>query len=463
LISGKNFQGNQKLDDTKEKINTKIDFSSESFKKYLTNTSWLFSERIIRMGISFLVTIFVVRYLGPKDFGLFSYALSFFWLFGSLSTLGLESITTREIVKQPQRVDEINGTVFYLRIAGSIAAISIIALSLYLTNEDAYTAVLILILSGSFLFQSFSVIEYYFRGIVQAKYNAYALTASVIFSSVLKILFILIKAPLIYFVLAAVFEYLVLAIGLVAVYQINKLSIFNWRYSKELAQKLLKDSWPLMLSGLVVMVYMRIDQIMIKNMINDEAVGFYSVAVKLSEAWYFIPVTLCNSIFPAIVNAKNISVEFYNNRMQKLYDLLTWLAIGIAIPVTIFSDQIILLLFGNEFLPAAPVLTIYIWAGVAVFLGVASSQYLINENLTKLSFFRTLFGMILNVILNLVLIPIYGIIGSAVATLISYSIVVFVPSFHREYKFQLKLMLRSLFLISLVGYLKNRYHHKKNS
>jgi len=348
------------LNESQGNIKTKIDFSSDSFKKYLANTSWLFFERILRMGISFVVTIFVVRYLGPKDFGLYSYALSFFWLFASLSTFGLEAITTREIVKHPDTKDEINGTIFFLRLAGSLAAIILIAATLFLTGEETYTAILILILSGSFLFQSFSAIEYYFRGIVKAKYNAYALSASVILSSALKVMFILLKAPLIYFVYAVVFEYAVLAFGLIAVYHHNKLSIFNWKYSKTLASSLLKDSWPLMLSGLVVMVYMRIDQIMIKNMINVEAVGYYSTAVRLCEAWYFIPVTLCNSIFPAIVNAKNVSTEFYNNRMQKLYDLLTWLAIGIAIPVTIFYGKIIQIVFRNKFYTAAPDLKIYI-------------------------------------------------------------------------------------------------------
>jgi len=451
------------LNDSQGNIKTKIDFSSNSFKKYLANTSWLFLERIIRIFVSFIVTIFVVRYLGPKDFGLYSYALSFFWLFGSLSTLGLESITTREIVKSPDRKDEINGTVFYLRIAGSIAAIVVTGLILLLTGEETYTAILILILSGSFLFQSFSVIEYYFRGIVKAKYNAYALSASVILSSALKIIFILLKAPLIYFVYAVVFEYIALAVGLILVYHHFKLSIFNWKYSKYIASSLLKDSWPMLLSGIVVMVYMRIDQIMIKNMINEEAVGYYSAAVRLCEAWYFIPVTLCNSIFPAIVNAKNVSTEFYNNRMQKLYDLLTWLAIGIAIPVTFFSSQIIELLFGNEFSAAAPVLTIYIWAGVAVFLGVASGQYLINENLTKLSFLRTSIGMILNVVLNLILIPIYGIVGSAVATLVSYTVVTFILSFHKNFKLQFKMMLKSIFLVTLFGYLRREnFIHRKN-
>jgi len=384
-------------------------------------------------------------------------------LFAALSSLGLESITMREIVKHPDKKDEINGSVFYLRLAGSVVAIIFIALTLLITGEETYTSVLILIASVSFLFQSFSVIEYYFRGRVEAKYNTYALSASVILSSILKVLFILIKAPLFYFVLAVVFEYVALAVGLVIVYNFNKLSIFKWKYSKKLATSLFKDSWPLALSGIVVMIYMRIDQIMIKNMMSEEAVGYYAAAVRLCEAWYFIPVTLCNSIFPAIVNAKNISEEFYNNRMQKLYDILTWLAIGIAVPVTIFSNEIINLLFGSEFFAAAPVLTIYIWAGVAVFLGVASSQYLINENLTKLSFIRTLIGMILNVVLNLILIPLYGIIGSAIATLISYSLIILTLSFHKKFTFQFRMIMKSLFLITLFQYLSNVLINKRKN
>lgn len=451
------------MSESRGRTNTKINFSSSSFKKYLANTSWLFLERIIRILISFVVAIFVVRYLGPKEFGLYSYVLSFCWLFASFSSLGLESISTRETIKYPDKIDEINGTVFFLRLAGGMVSIFMIGITLLLTGEEPDTAILIFILSGSFLFQSFTPIEYYFRGVLKGKYNAYALSASVIISSGLKVIFILQKAPLVYFVIAALAEYSVLAAGLILVYQYNNLSIFNWKYSKKFASSLLKDSWPLALSGIVVMVYMRIDQIMIKNMMSEEAVGYYSAAVRICEAWYFIPVTLCNAIFPAIVNAKNVSKEFYSNRMQKLYDLLTWLAIGIAIPVTIFSDQIILLLFGSEYASAAPVLTIYIWAGVAVFLGVASSQYLISENLTMLSFFRTFIGMIMNVALNFFLIPKYGIIGSAIATLISYSLVAFVPAFHNEYKYQTKMMLRSLSLVSMFGYLNNIKKNKRNS
>lgn len=444
-----------------DKIETKINFSSSSFKRYLANTSWLFFERILRIIITFFIVIYVVRYLGPKDFGLYSYVLSFVWLFASISTLGLETIAVREIVKQPQRKDEIIGTVFRLRFLGGLVAIALIALTLLISQEELFTATLILIASVTFIFQSFSGIEYYFRAVVKAKYNAFALFASVIFSAAFKIILILVQAPLIYFIVAFTFESFVMGVGLVIVYKINKQNIFDWKYSKMISLSLLKDSWPLIFSGIFVVTYMKIDQVMLKHMISEEAVGYYAAAVRLCEAWYFIPVVICNSIFPAIVNAKKVSEEFYNNRMQKLYDLLTWLAIGIAIPVTIFSSQIIELVFGSEFAPASPVLTIYIWAGVAIFLAVANNQYLANENLTKLLLLKTLVGMIINVALNLVLIPIYGIVGSAIATLISYTTATFVLSFHKKYYNQFKMMIKSILGITLLGYLMKKSDRDK--
>ena len=435
--------------DSNDNIETRINFKSETFRKYFKNTSWLFSEKILRIIISFIVSVLVIRYLGPDQFGLLSYAISFYGLFSAISVLGLESISIRELVKHPGSRDNILGSVFLLRMAGGLATILFIALTLVISGEQIDISILILIISTSAIFQSFSVIDYYFRAEVKAKYSVYVMTASVLFTSSLKILLIILKAPLIYFAIVFSLEFFVAAAGFLLVYKHNKLKIINWKFEKGLAVNLLKDSWPLILSGLVVSVYMKIDQVMIKNMINSEEVGYYATAVRLSEAWYFIPVALTNSLFPAIVNAKNVSNKFYFNRMQKLYDILAWMAISIAIPISIFSKDIVNIIFGNEFQSAAPVLTIYIWAGVAVFLGVASSQYLITENFTRLSFFRTLIGMVFNIILNLVLIPKYGIIGAAYATLISYSIVVISIILFPKTREQLFMIMKSILFVSL--------------
>ena len=450
--------------DNNDNIETRINFKSETFKKYFKNTSWLFAEKILRLPISLIVTILVVRYLGPEQFGLLSYAISFYGLFTAISILGLESISIRELVKYPERRDNILGSVFLLRLVGGIVTIILIALTLFISDEPTDISILILIISTSAIFQSLSVIDYYFRAEVKAKYSVYVMTASVLFISSIKILLIILEAPLIYFAIVFSVEFFVTAAGFLLVYKHNKLKIINWKFRKETAINLLKDSWPLILSGLVIAIYVRIDQVMIKNMLDSKELGYYAAAVRLSEAWYFIPVALTNSIFPAIINAKKVSDKFYFNRMQKLYDILAWMAIAIAVPVSIFSSDIINILFGSEFQSAATVLTIYIWAGVAVFLGVASSQYLITENFTKLSFFRTFMGMIINVILNLVLIPKYGIIGAAYATLISYSVAVFSIILFPKTGKQFIMMMKSIFLITLIQYLLEKWniHSEKN-
>ncbi len=444
--------------ENQDKIKTKLDFKSDSFKKYFKNTSWLLAEKVFRVLISFVVSILVIRYLGPDKFGLLSYAISFYGLFTALSILGLESISIRELVKHPDDRDKLLGSVFGLRLSGAVITLAVILIVLLSSGESYETSALIIIVSISAIFQSFFVVDYYFRSKVQAKYSVYVLSASVLISSVIKLLMIYWEAPLIYFAAVYSFEFFVAAIGFVVVYKKRGFKFSGWKFDKALSINLLKDSWPLILSGLVVSIYMKIDQVMIKNMLDNEQVGYYAAAVRLSEAWYFIPVAITNSIFPAIVNAKSIGREFYHNRMQKLYDLLAWLSIAIALPVSLFWKEIIVLLFGNTYAPSTPVLTIYIWAGVAVFLGIASSQYLINENYTKLSFFRTFIGMIINVILNFILIPAYGITGAAVATLVSYSLATFSIAFFRNTNKQFVMMLKSILLITFFQYLLSRWN-----
>ena len=343
---------------------------------------------------------------------------------------------------------------------GAVIAISLIALTLLITSEDLFTSILILIISVSSFFQTFNVIDYHFRSMVKAKYSVYVLFTSVLMVSLIKFTLIIIKAPLIYFVAAYAFEFVFNAIGYLIVYHSQKFKVVKWKFDKSLAINLLKDSWPLILAGVVVSIYMKVDQVIIKNMLDAKEVGYYAAAVRLSEAWYFIPVAISNALFPAIVNAKNISKELYHSRLQKLYDILAWMAIGISIPVSFFAADIINLLYGSKFISSAPILTIYIWAGAAVFLGVASSQYLVTENLTRISLFRTSLGMIVNVILNIILIPIYGIVGSAVATLISYSLATFSIVFFKSTSHQFFMMFKSITLINLIPSIKSLWHSR---
>jgi len=426
-----------------------LDFSRN---KYAKNTGWLFAEKVVRVAVNFVVTIYLVKYLGPDNFGLLSYALSYVALFSSIASLGMDNLIVRDLVSDTANKDKIIGTSLFLKVLASAAAVLLLFLNLHITHEDPFTIQIVMMVSFSLIFQTLNVYDFYFQSQLLSKFAVISQSSSLIIASLLRVLLIVTKAKLIYFAAAVTFEAAILAVGLVAFYRSNNRGKLRMVFDSIVAKRILKETFPLLLSVIVVSIYMKIDQIMVKNILNNTQAGFYAAAVKLCEIWYFIPAAISASLFPAVINARKGGEELFNKRLQQLYDLMVWISVGIAIPLTLFAPQIMSLLFGTKFLPGAPVLQIYIWSGVGTFLGVASSQFLVAENFTKISFYRTLAGMLTNLALNFYLIPKIGIVGAAYATLISYTIATFFVLFFKDSAHQGKLMLRSLFFISLKDY-----------
>jgi O-antigen/teichoic acid export membrane protein len=430
----------------------------QGFMKYFKNTSWLFAEKILRMIVGLFVGIWVARYLGPERFGLFSYAQSFVGLFSAVATLGLNGIVVRELVKNETKTGMLLGTAFGLKLIGAVLTFGLLGIAVHFTSNDLATNFLVFIIASATIFQSFNVIDFYFQSQVMSKYVVFANMLSLLLSSLLKIYLILHGAPLIAFAWVVVFDSLVLASGLVyfflkkASFQVEKLN-FQW----SVATSLLKDSWPLILSGVVISIYMKIDQVMIKEMLDSEAVGQYAAAVRLSETWYFIPMVITSSLFPAIINSKKISKVLYYRRLQKLYDLMVWMAIAIALPMTFLSDWLVDFLYGEQYSKAGSILMIHIWAGIFVFLGVASGKWLISENLQIFSTINTTIGAFVNIILNYILILNVGIEGAAWSTLISYCIAAYLSlSFWKKTKINFINLSKSL----LIGWI---FNVKKNA
>ena len=395
-------------------------FASPGFRKYFANTSWLLGERVLRMLVSLFVGIYVARYLGPERFGLLSYSLSFVWLFSSLSSFGLDDILVRELVKQPEQRNNLLGTVFWLKVCGTAIMSTTIAVVLQFMAEDQQTYWMIALITFGFLFQATNVVDFYFQSQVQSKFAVRAQAFQLLLTSIFKIYLVWNQAELIWFAFALMLDQVVVAVLFLLVYhwKIEWFPFLSFTWIQ--AKKLMIDAWPLIFAGMVVSVYMKIDQVMLKEMLDAKAVGVYAAAVKLCEAWYFVPTAVIASLFPAIITARKNSETLYEERVQKLYDLMVWVAVAVALPTTLFADWVILILYGADFQEAADVLKMYIWAGVFVSLGVASSKWLIAENLERYSFYSTLLGAILNIVCNFYLIPIYGIRGAALATLISY-------------------------------------------
>jgi O-antigen/teichoic acid export membrane protein len=399
-------------------------FSHGGFRRYFANTGWMFFGQMFSLLISFFIGAWLARYLGPQNFGVLSFSMSFAGLFSFIASMGIDGILSRELVKFPEKENELMGTSLGLKIIGGSAAFLLSFSAAFLFEQDPLIRLLIILFSFTFILQAIGIIGIFFQAKVWAKKVIKVQLFAMAVSSVLKILAIIFGLGVNWIMLIYVLDSVWGGWGLILVYRKNGLRIRKWKFNWKLALGILVDAWPMMLSGAALSIYMKIDQVMIGNMLGETKVGLYAAAVKISEIWYFIPVIICTSLFPAIVNAKMSDNVLYKKRLHDLYWLMFFLASALAFPISILAKPIVALLFGQRYLPAAGALQIHIWAGLGVFWGVALGQYLISENRTLINLVLTVSSAILNIILNLFFIRRWGINGAAMATLISY---LFVP------------------------------------
>ncbi|MBN3872993.1 flippase [Nostoc sp. JL33] len=432
---------------SKLKIKNLSKFKSRSgLRAIIANTGWLFADRILRMGASLVVGVWVARYLGVQQYGLFNYALAFVSLFSPIFTLGLDDVVVRHIVRQSSNKEEILGTTFWLKFLGGIASVLLAVSTMFFLGEHETLKIwLVAILGMAGIFRATDTIEVWFQSQVQSKYTVIAKNTAFILNSVIKIALILTKAPLLAFAWVTLAEFAMSAIGLLIVYQVKGSSLWLWRWSFSAAKTLLKESLPLIFSGFAILIYMRIDQVMLGQMIGNSEVGIYSAAVRISEIWYFIPGAIVSSVAPSIYAAKEKSESLYYQRIGKLLSLMTCISFAIALPLTFLSDKIIMVMFGSGYAEAGTILAVHIWTSLFVFMGLATSPWFIAEGLNHVSLGKTLFGAILNIILNLLLIPKYAGLGAAIATIISQAAATFLcNAFDSRTQKIFKIQVRSL-------------------
>lgn len=402
-----------------QKIKEKV--TAAGFQRYLKNMGWLVASRILCMVISFVTTAFIARQLGPTNFGQLSYALSFVAVFSFLASLGIDGVVYRDLVKFPEKKMEYLGTALSIKLSASILTSIIIIISALTFADDDVSKVLIIILSFTFIFNSFMVVNNEFQASVRSKAPALISLAVTIILNILKILVIFYNKGVIYLSLVLLLETILYASFYWLAYEkILGGKLRNWKFDKLIAKSLLHDSWPSIFSAAFALIYARVDQIFIKHMIDATAVGIYDSAVRVAETWYFLPSIAVGSLFPAIVNAKKTNDSLYNSRLKKLILFSLVLTSSISLITVLFAPLIINVLYGEAFMGGVKVLQIYIWSAIAISLSTIVSSYLIVENFRKILFFTNLIPMLSNIVLNILWIPIYGITGSAYATLVSY-------------------------------------------
>lgn len=397
------------------------------------NMGWLFLDRLLRMGVGLLVSAWVARYLGPEQFGLMNFALAFTGLFAAFAGLGLQGIAVRDSVRDPEKAALTLGTTALLQLAGAaLAYLAMIVAVSCLRPDDMLARSTIAVLGALLFVKAGEFTNYWFESQVQSRYIVWVQGVGFLVFAGLKVALIVLEAPFLAFVYAVLGEAAVVALCSLVVMDKRGHPLRKLRASMQRARMLLADCWPLMLAAVAVTAYMKIDQIMIGQMLGDHSVGLYSAAVRVTEIWFFIPMAVVASLFPSILQARDDHPEAYNLRLQRLYDLMALLGLCISLAVTLCSGLLVELMFGSEYAASARILSIHVWSAVFVFLGVASSQQLVAEHRQTLSLERTVLGMGLNIVLNFSLIPAHGPAGAAVASLLSQMSAAFFYDLIRE-------------------------------
>jgi PST family polysaccharide transporter len=391
---------------------------SPAYVKMAKNMGWIIGDKLMRIFAGLYVTAWIARYLGPDDFGVYNYALAFVAFFTIFSTLGIDQILLREIVHHEDKRDEILGTTFLMRMTGSLLCVTFATLVMYIIKHGQnITVEMVFLFAVSTIFQSFDVIEVFFKSQVLIRFSIVAKSIPFIIMNVVKIWLVLHHASLVWFGAAYTVELFLCSIGMVVAYKRYRFVIFNWKFSMERARHLFKQNLPLLFSSLAIMFYMKIDQILLGELIGTRAVGIYTAATKITEISYLLPVAIITTVAPSITKLFQVDKVRYQERKQKFFNLMTLISLMVIVPIMLLSPFIIRLLYGQKYQQSELILAIHVWTFFFVSWGVVKELTLVTEGIQHISLWTTLIAMAVNVILNFTLIPIYHEVGAAIAAI----------------------------------------------
>lgn len=396
------------------------------------NSIWIIGEKVVQMVISFLITMVSARYLGPSNYGILNYGASFVTFFLAVTKLGLDSIAVNELINNPDGEGKILGTSTVMRLISSAVSIVMIFFCVFVLKPGEKVIIIATMLQSiSLIFQAASFLDYWFQSKLQSKYVSIAKTVAYIVVSVYKVYLLAKSYSVEWFALSTVLDYAIICVFLFYFYK--KKNGQKLKFNYKLGKELLKKSYHFIFSGIMIVIYTQIDKIMIGSMIDEAHVGFYSAALSLCSAWAFVPSAIITSARPSIYSSQKNGNKLYLKRLKQTFCIIFWICIAFGIIISLFSKLIVKILYGEQYYGAIIPLLILIWHVPFSQLGQARSIWIVGEGLNKYTKYYLMWGAILNIVLNSILIPIIGINGAAIATLITEVFVcVITPLFYKD-------------------------------
>lgn len=392
--------------------------------KVVSNAFWLTADKVYTLALGMFVTALVARYFGPEQYGVLNYALSFVAILSIGATLGFETLGVKEIVEKKKDEGVVLGTTFVLRGIGALGIV-VIAYTLIrvVEPENQVLHSIVTVMAVVLVVRSVEVIEYWVQGHQKVKFSSLIRMVAFTVVSAYKIILVRNQGTLRHLSYAYLLDATLVALGLMAVYRYTNGNRRPWHFDRRYGKELLSQSWYIMFSAIMMTVFTRIDQLMLGSMMPSQSdLGIYSAAAKIATMWYFVPGAITKAFQPIILS-EAATAEKALKHAQVMYNVIAWVGIGFGIVISLTSGIIVNLLYGEAYSEASRILTISIWAGTFATLGGARAVWLIKEGKQKYSLYSTGVGAVVNIALNLFLIPLYGGYGAAIATLITQGIV----------------------------------------
>ena len=408
--------------------------SGGSKKKILSNSVWMIIQHMYSMLTSLIIVALIARHLGPSDYGLINYCASVITIFTTLAGLGLENLIVSEIIKNPDREGGYLGTALVMRLASSFISYPLILALIAALNPGNNTLLLVAAFQAlGMVFQSYDVLVYWFRLKLKMKYVSVALICAITVASLLRVLLLVNKATVEWFALAISVQAFVAGL-LITAFFLTKKDV-RLKVKSNDAKALLRISYNCIISSMSIVIYMEADKIILENMTDSAHVGIYSAAVLMATCWQFIPNALIDSSRPVILEKRKISYEEYIDQFKLIMGGVNLMSFVFALLMTCLGWVVIYVIYGIEYIGAFIPLIILSWASFIGVSGYTRTIWITGESLYKYEKYYAVSAAILNIVLDIVFIWKFGIVGAAVATLITYVYeVLIVPLFFKETK-----------------------------
>ena len=420
--------------------------------KEVANASWIIGEQIFQMAISFVVSILSARYLGPSNFGLMNYTASFVSFVTSIVTLGMDGVVIKKMIAREDKEGEYLGSAIGFRLVSSLlCSISVILVVYCLNPGDMLVLTLISIQSVQLIFQALHVLDAWFQRHLKAKYVSLAKMVACIVVSSYKLFLLMTAKDIRWFAFSNALTTMIITGILYLAYKKNNTQ--KLKFSLETGKEVLGESYHFILSGLMTAIYGQLAKILLGEMVSTEMVGLFTTATTLCTMWIFVPTALINSFRPGIMERKERgNEEAYLQSLKRLYSMVIWLCIAVSLAIFVFGGFAINLLYGADYAGATLPLQILIWSELFSMIGTARGIWILAEKKNKYVKYYLGMGAVLNVALNLLLIPLFSIVGAAIATLATQAFTSLIaPLFFKETRVHTKIVLQSFDIRYLTG------------